>query len=366
MSHTTGLIGLNRRHFLKGSAIAAGTLAMPGLLRAQEPEKPGELIVRAWGGAWGEALQAGVADPFTEKTGISVRLDFTEDNEIKPRIWSAVDQGRVPPIHVNWDTTTNATISALREVTVDLGDLEGLDALLPAAKPTGLEGWPLVNTYSYVYVCAYRPEAFPDGPPESWRVMLEPALRRRIALYNDGIGFNPIAVIAGGGTVDDIPDNMEPGYEFYRQLKQNEPLLGEDPDFTTWFQNGEIDIACTISVNARAARQTGIDVEWTVPKEGCKVDTDGLWIPRGLPENEEYWAKRFVEYAITAEAQQAWCSALGLPPVYPGLEAPEDLVGDPAYPTRPEDFEKLVSIPSPVLVENQPIWFAQFKEIMQG
>lgn len=367
MSDNRDPFRLNRRRFLKGSALATGALALPQFAFADgHTKKPGELIVRAWGGAWGESLQAGVADPFTEATGIPVRLDFTEDNEIKPKIWAAVDQGRVPPIHVNWDTTTNATISALRSVTVDLGDLKGLDGLLSIAKPTGIDGWPLVNTYSYVYVCAYRPEAFPDGPPESWRVMLDPKFKGRVALYDDGIGFNPIAVIAGGGSMSDIPDNMEPGYQFYRDLKKNEPLLGEDADFTTWFQNGEIDIACTISVNARAAKQKGINVEWTVPKEGCKVDTDGLWIPKGLPANEEYWSKRFIEFAITREAQEKWCSLLGLPPVYPGLEPPADLAGDPAYPTAPADFEKLVSVPSPVLVENQPIWFSKFSEIMQG
>ena len=356
--------GISRRRFVQGSAIGAGVLMAPNLALGQD--KPNEIIVRAWGGAWGESLQSGVADGFTEETGINVRLDFTEDNEIKPKIWAAVDQGRVPPIHVNWDTTTNATISARRGVTVDLSDLPNLEGLLAAAKPKGLDGYPLVNTYSYVYVCAYRPEAFPDGPPDSWRVMLDPKFKGRCALYDDGIGFNPIAVIAGGGTIDDIPDNMEPGYAFYRELKENEPLLGEDPDFTAWFQNGEIDIACTISVNARAARQSGIAVEWTVPKEGCKVDTDGLWIPKGLPENEEYWAKQFVNHSLSQDAQAKWCSALGLPPVYPGLEPPADLVGDPAYPTTPEDFAKLVSVPSPVLVDNQPIWFAKFSEIFQS
>ena len=364
MTRPIGMKALNRRRFLKGTAAGAGLLMAPSLAFGQD--KPDEIIVRAWGGAWGDALKAGVAEGFTAETGIKVRLDFTEDNEIKPKIWAAVDQGRMPPIHVNWDTTTNATISALREATVDLSDLPNLKGLLPLAKPTGLDGYPLVNTYAYVYVCAYRPEAFPDGPPTSWKVMLDPKFKGRCALYDDGIGFNPISVIAGGGSFADIPGNMEPGYEFYRKLKENQPLLGEDADFTTWFQNGEIDLACTISVNARAAKQTGINVAWTVPEEGCKVDTDGLWIPKGLPENEEYWAKQFINHALSEDAQAKWCSLLGLPPVFPGIEPPADLVGDPSYPTSPEDFAALVSVPSPVLVENQPIWFAKFNEIFQS
>ena len=89
-------------------------------------DKPAELIVRAWGGVWVEALEKGVSKPFTEATGIAVRHDLTEDNEIRPKIWAAVDQGRVPPIHVNWDTSTNATKSALRGVTEDLADLANL------------------------------------------------------------------------------------------------------------------------------------------------------------------------------------------------------------------------------------------------
>ncbi len=364
MSNALEKKAVGRRRFLQGTAAGAGLLMAPNLAFGQD--KPNELIVRAWGGAWGEALKAGVADSFTEETGIDIRLDFTEDNEIKPKIWAAVDQGRVPPIHVNWDTTTNATISALRGVTVDLSDLPNLKGLLPLAKPTGLEGYPLVNTYAYVYVCAYRPEAFPDGAPTTWKVMLDPKLKGRCALYDDGIGFNPIAVIAGGGTFADIPDNMEPGYAFYRELKKNEPLLGEDADFTTWFQNGEIDIACTISVNARAAKKNGINVAWTVPVKGCKVDTDGLWVPKGLPENEQYWAKQFINHALSKEAQTKWCSLLGLPPVYPGIQPPPDLVGDPSYPTTPADFDALVSVPSPILVENQPIWFAKFSEIFQS
>ena len=111
----------NRRALLRGTA-AAGAAALVGTLPARlfaqdAPEKPAEIIVRAWGGSWVEALKKGVSDPFTAATGIQVRHDLTEDNEIQPKVWAAVAQNRVPPIHINWDTTTNATKSALRGVT---------------------------------------------------------------------------------------------------------------------------------------------------------------------------------------------------------------------------------------------------------
>ena len=115
---------------------------------------------------------------------------------------------------------------------------------------------------------------------------------------------------------------MEPAWEFIRKLKEQEPLLGEDPDFTAWFQNGEIDVACTILSNAREAKQNGIDVSWTVPEEGAKVDTDGMWIPKGLPENELYWAKEYVNLAMSQDAQQVWMDGLGLPGLAPASRRP--------------------------------------------
>jgi putative spermidine/putrescine transport system substrate-binding protein len=360
----------SRRSVLRAGLATSGAALLASMpasrLLAQEPEKPSEIIVRAWGGEWVESLKKGVSDRFTEMTGIAVRHDLTEDNEIQPKVWAAVAQGRIPPIHINWDTTTNATKSALRGVTEDISDLPNLANTTDLAKPVGLEGYPLVNTYGYVYVLAYRPEAFPDGAPKSWRDLLDPKFKGRIALYNDGIGFHFPAQVAGGGSLEDIPDNMDACWSFVREMKEQNPLLGEDPDFTTWFQNGEIDAACTISTNALAAKKNGVDLAWTVPEEGCKFDTDCLWIPKGLPENELYWAKQYINLALSQESQQIWLDGLGLPGVVPGLTPPEGLAGDPSYPTEPADFEHLIRISSAVQVQNESDWFAKFKEIMQG
>jgi putative spermidine/putrescine transport system substrate-binding protein len=358
-----------RRSLLAGGAALGGGAmlsAIPGRLFAEEPAKPAEIIVRAWGGSWVDSLKKGVSDPFTKATGIAVRHDLTEDNEIRPKIWAAAEQGRTPPIHVNWDTTTNATKSALRKVCEDLSDLPNLKGATGLAKPVGLEGYPIINTYGYVYVLAYRPEAFPGGAPKSWKDLLDPRLKGRIALYNDGIGFHFPAQVAGGGKLEDIPGNMEPAWNFIRQMKEQKPLLGEDPDFTTWFQKGEIDAACTISTNARAAKQSGVSIAWTVPEEGAKFDTDGLWVPVGLPANEVYWAKQYVNFAITKEAQQVWLDGLGLPGVIPGVTPPADLANDPSYPTKEEDFKRLIRISGEIQVKNESDWFAKFKAIMQG
>lgn len=355
---------VTRRDFLLSTAAAAATVPFSGTVFAQQP-KPQEIIVRVWGGEWKDAINAGVSELFTKQTGIKVKYDETEDNELQPKLWAAVKQKRRPPVHVNWDTTTNATKSAMRDMGEDLSDLSNLKGLLPVAKPLGFDKWPLVNVYSYVYVLAYSTKVFPE-PPKSWKVMLDPKYKGRIALYNDGIGFHPAAQIAGGGKADDIPRNMKAAWDFIAKLKAQKPLLGEDPDFTNWFQKGEIDLACTIVTNARGAKKNGVAVAWTIPEEGAKMDTDALWIPKGLPANELYWAKQYVNLALSTEAQQGWCDGLGLPGVNPNIKPPADMVGDPAYPTSEADFKRLIRVPNKIQVENEKEWFGKFKAIMQG
>ena len=48
------------------------------------------------------------------------------------------------------------------------------------------------------------------------------------------------------------------------------------------------------------------------------------------------------------------------------MKPPAGLMGDPSYPTTPEDFKHLIRIPGKVQVENESEWFATFKSIMQG
>ncbi|TIX33152.1 MAG: ABC transporter substrate-binding protein, partial [Mesorhizobium sp.] len=83
-------------------------------------------------------------------------------------------------------------------------------------------------------------------------------------------------------------------------------------------------------------------------------------------ENELYWAKQYINHALTKEAQQVWLDGLGLPGVVPGLTPPKDLVGDPSYPTTEADFQRLIRISSKIQVENESEWFSKFKAIMQG
>ncbi len=356
---------VSRRRILVSAA--AAPLAAPAILTARSAlaqDKPRELKVRTWGGIWLESLQKAVSEPFSAATGIPVTHLVFEDYLTREKILEALKAGKEPPVNVDWNTTINATMLARAGATVDLSDLAGLDALLPVAHPEGTRGWPLVSIYAYVYVLAYRQAAFQAGPPDSWQAMVDPKFKGRVALFDDGIGIYASAQVAGGGTLAEIPDDMAPCWSFLEKVKQNRPLLGKDPDFTHWLETGQADVCCTVTADARPARQKTGAVSWVVPREGAEYATDAMAVPKGQPENETYWAKRYVERAISRPGQQALSSDLGLPGMLPGLTPPADMQGDPAYPTSEADFKRLLKIPTGVMVDHQDAWYARFHKLM--
>ena len=346
MTDSNRLRGLriSRRRFMHGAAALGSGVGLSrlgvGSAFAAEPAKPAELVVRAWGGVWVDSLKAGVSDPFSEMTGIPIRHDLTEDNEIQPKLWAAVDQGRLPPISINWDTTINATKSALRGVTEDLSDVPNLANTLAVAKPEGLTGVPIVNVYAYVYVLAYREEAFPDGPPTSWNALLDPKFKGRVALYNDGIGMHAPARSPAADPSPISPATCSrPGTSSpsSRSRSRSSARTRISPPGSRTARSTSP--ARSARTPARR-RTTGSPSSGPCRKKGATLDTDCLWIPKGLPEGDLYWAKQYINYAISPEGQQAWLTPLGLPGVVPGLTPPDDLKGDLSYPTSAEDLRE--------------------------
>ncbi len=336
-----------------------------------EPPKPDRLIVRTWGEPFDKALMDAVGKSFQDKYGIKIEFDYTEDNEIQPKLIQLVSAGKQPPIDVNWTTSVNAMREALWGLAIDLTpeDVPNLDGMKPVAKPEPIEGyagWPFVNIYAYTTSLAYRTDQV-DEPPKSWRELWDPKYEKSLGLYDDGFGFiTVLAKLAGLKLPDDLTDpaKMEPVWDLLRDLKPNIGGLGEDPDHFNWLLTGQFKFVATLTANAFAAKSEGAPVAWTVPEEGVDMQTDALYVLRNLPPEREYWAKKLVNEALTPEAQTRLAEFLGLPTLHKEADYPDWMDEDPASPTKPEDFEKMIIIPIRVRVEHENYWFEKFVEIV--
>ncbi len=273
----------------------------------------------SWGGGWGAALARAVSAPFTRETGIPVRHELHVGLKVPAMLVKALETGERPPFDVVWSNS----IAALRAAKqggynpLDEENIPNLKALHPRAKATESEAsWRVVLPYVVHYVMAYRNEAFPKGSPESWEVMLESRFKNKIALYPGGNGFFPIAQVLGGGSVQDIPRAMGPCWKFLGRLKPQVAKLDYSIGMGKKIRTGELEICFRALTNALAFQSDGLDVSWAAPREGISDTTDALWIPANVPENTAYWSQRYINLAISREAQENWCSLMGVMPLH--------------------------------------------------
>lgn len=358
---------MDRRTFLKCTGLAAIALSTGGApsiaTGRKEPGKPDKLIVRAWPDVWQESLHMGVSEPFTKKYGIPIVYDNRDDNLIFEKIQEAFKKGRRPPIDVNWDTSANAMRSTIAGFSEQLTEalVPNLKSLNPIAKPGLVEGWPLVNVYTYTYVLAYRTDMVKE-PPGSWKIFFDPKWKKSIGMYDDGIGFTPVAAKLSGASV---PDNMGPVWDLYRKIKPNIVLLADGAELTQALIEGSTPLQCCIISNVLQARRKGAPVAWVVPEEGVVLERDALWVPKNLPRETTYWGMKYINFALSKEAQEILCGRLGTPPVHMHAKFPDHMKYDLAFFTSGDKFKHMIVTPAKIMVEHRHKWFKKFQEIMK-
>ncbi len=336
-------------------------------------DKIEELKVMTWplSSLWGQALKECVSEPFTKKTGIPVRhIEFTTV-DFPPVLIRALEKKERPPCDVIYGNTIPAIHLAKKGFCDPLEEDEFpvLKQVSHRARPVaeGLSGWPFVIVYDVRYVMMYRDDAFPDGPPHSWEVMVAPKFKGRVSLYPGGKGFFPIAQITGGGTIEDIPYNMEPCWNFLKHLRPQVRVLEFNKKMTEHIKKGEVDIHCTVLTNIIEWKDKGYGVSWHVPKEGISSGDDALFVPAGLPEEASHMAKQYVTFSLEKDIQSSWCKRLGLCPIHRGIEKPERFINDRAYPDGPDDYEKTLFVPNSITEKYEHhLWRENFNQIFSN
>jgi putative spermidine/putrescine transport system substrate-binding protein len=326
--------------------------------------KPSTLRVLSWRGGWGTALRAAVSDPFQARTGIAIEHDEQVGLGLPDALEAALGRREAPPVDVVWSHSLPALRMADRGscTELDAAAVPNLAALHPRARPREST---LVFPYVVYYVLVYRDALFPDAPPASWGVLLEPRFARKIALYPGGNGFFAVAQRLGGGALGDIPERMDACWKFFERLA---PQLGAlDYSVGTMqdsFRHGELDLAFRALANALAFRAAGLPVSWTAPAEGIPDTTDALWVPAGLTPERAHWAKRYVDFALSPAVQSAWCEALGSMPMHRAARLPSVFNGA-AMPKDPADRNGVLHIDDAVRCRLEPDWAARFEAIFR-
>jgi putative spermidine/putrescine transport system substrate-binding protein len=323
------------------------------------------LRVLSWKGAWGEALRAGVSQPFHNATGVAVEAVPHVGLRLPDELVGALDAGRPPPVDVVWCNTSPALRAAHRGFCESLDDAPVLAELCARARTPALDGWPIAQLYVVHYVLGYQRQRYAEPPP-SWRVLEHPDRAGHIVLYPGGNGFYPVAQVLGGGALAGIPDHMEPCWATVRGLRSQLGLYSYSVTMNAAIRRGDVHLCYRALPNMLAFQAGGLEVEWTAPVEGVADTTDAMWVPRGLAPEARAAARAFIHFALSARIQDRFCQLLGALPLNRDARGRHLAFSRDRMPRDPDDLDAALHVPEAIKAAHEPAWEAIFERACPG
>ncbi|MDT0268842.1 extracellular solute-binding protein [Streptomyces sp. DSM 44915] len=337
-----------------GLVTACGGTPQPGSSGGGDQDV---ITVASWGGRFSEAMVTALAEPFTEETGIEVRVVDSPGNFVS-QVQAQHEAGAV-----QWDIIDSAAASDAQYL-YDQGLLLDHPAALRSTLETEL-GTDKLTEYSftfanhaYVIACAdERVERCPTTIEEFFDTEEFPGRRM---MPGDASSYSQLITILGqatGNPVDAaLPVDIETALDELRGIKDSVRVWWTSGDqMEQALQQGEADLGFMYSGRAFNLADTGLDV--TVNWAGVYTPGHTALVADG-PNQEG--AARFLEWiAEHPEAQAEWSQLMNY-----SVPHPEALAALPA-----EEAERLSDWPANrelIAAQDVPWYLANKPEIDRG
>ena len=300
--------------------VLAGTVLLALLVFGFPVAADQSLTVVSFGGSYARASQKAYHEPFTEATGIEVRLE--DYNGGLAQIRAQVETGKV-----YWDVVDLNVADAVLGCDEGLLELINVEDLPPAADGTPAEEDFVPGTltdcgmgtifFSSIY--AYHPQHFPDAKPETIEDFFDlerfpgrrgmrrvPGDNLEIALLADGVP--PEEVYATLGTPEGVErafrklDTIKDHIVWWEAGAQPPQVLADGEVVMSTAYNGRI-------FNAQVLESQPFVIVW----DGQILDNSQLAIVADAPNLEE--AREFIAFAGKPESMAAVSRYISYGPV---------------------------------------------------
>ncbi|GGE53037.1 polyamine ABC transporter substrate-binding protein [Agaricicola taiwanensis] len=295
---------------LLSASVAALTLVSSG---ASAQDK--NLTVAWYGGNWGDAFQACVAEPFTKETGIKVTAEIGTSTTTLAKLQQ---QASAPTIDVAY---MDGGISELAQeagvlAPIDLSKMPNAANLSEkAAYKAGNDVFAISGGY-YSLGLTYNTKEIEEAPT-SWEALWDEDYAGAVTIPSPsnsaGIPFIFFLNKMLGGT----PADMSATFAKLKELDAN-MFFDSSGAASNAFQSGEVIIGAHFNVGAWALADAGLPIGFTVPKEGVWATDARLHLVKGSKNSEA--AEKFLNTAMSAEAGQCLAAKLYLGPAVKNVE----------------------------------------------
>ncbi len=340
-------------HKLALAAITA--LLVFGLGEAQAQDK----VVKIYN--WSDYIDPQVLDDFTAKTGISVVYDLFDSNEvletkllagstgydlvvptgffigrqIEAGIFQPLDRSKIP----NWRNLDPDLMS--KAAKYDPGNQHALIYL-----------W---GTTGLAYNVGKVKERLPNAPTDSWALLFDPENAKHLADCGIMALDAPVEVMASAlRYLGEDPDSKDPTVlaKGAALLDKVRPYIRKfhSSEYINALANGDICLALGWSGDAGIAKSraeeanNGVDIAYTVPKEGALLWFDLLAMPADAPNPDNAYA--FLDYLLQPEVMAKISNFVTYPNAVPASSAfiDEAVKGNPSLFPTPEVRANLFTV----------------------
>ncbi len=265
---------------------------------------------------WSDYIQPSVIADFEKETGIKVNYDVFDSNEIL--------ETKLLTGHTNYDVVVPSGAFLERQLQADiyrkldkslLPNLKNVDPEVARATALYDPGNQYAVDYMWItsgvgYNVASIRQRMPDAPVDSWRMLFDPAV---VAKFQDcGVSILDAASEVVGTVLLYLGRN--PNSNSPEDLKAAEAALHairpyvrhvDSSSYIDNLANGDVCLAMGWSGDIKqahdraAAAGNGVDLAYSIPKEGAISNYDVLAIPADAPHVKN--AHLFIDYLLRPE-----------------------------------------------------------------
>ena len=307
---------------------------------------------------WSDYLAPNTLSDFEKQTGIKVHVAYFDTNETLETKLLAGSSGYdvVVPTASYFERQIKAGVYLALDKS-KLPNLKNMDAQLMSKVALHDPG----NAHGIIYTWGTNGFGYnekmvkallPDAPLDSWRMVFDPAIASKVAKCGISVLDSPAEMMrAAYSYLGKDPNSQKP-----EDLGQAEAVLAKirpyirninSSEYIEALANGDLCIAVGYNGDVMQARDRardankGIEIKFTVPKEGSILWFDMLAIPKDAPDPASAYAylnyimspqvmadiSNYMRYANANVASQSLVKSAvkGDPGIYPTLELREKL-----------------------------------------
>lgn len=291
-----------------GAAALAAVVGVAGAATAQDN------VVNVYN--WSDYIAEDTIENFQKETGITVRYDVFDSNEvleakllagnsgydvvvptstflarqIQAGVFMELDKSKLP----NWDNLDDTLLARVEPM--DAGNAHGMPYM-----------W---GTTGFAYNKKMIEERMPDAPVDSWDMIMDPDVISKFADCGVSLLDAPTEVIpaalnyVGHDPAGQDSEKMQEAMAHMDKIRPHIKYFHSSQNIND-LANGDICIAMGWSGDMFIARDRaaeagqGVEIEYVIPKEGALLWTDMMAVPKDAPNPDN--AHTFLNYIMQPE-----------------------------------------------------------------